>query len=381
MARSWISFLGASWTGTFFFLLSGEQMVTRCFLAVLLSLVQLDTSVIEVLCIGDSLTEGNQNYEPKAQWQNSLAGRSTSYPAQLQALLGSGYRVTNLGAAGSTATDWAITPSKVKGTGNYSKYNDLMAGSWDIAIVMLGTNDSKHPPSVGVGRWFWMMFFGLWFIAISPVIAWCYKKTASLRQMEGGSEGMEGGSEGTDLADSESEYHQTESSCTGISAATSPNGVHCSLDGPKLNSMAELQLKPESELETSEQELDTLDPPGAEPDAEGPIESGNVLLRDKSKFSSGGLPQHRTSIKRCVAVTAVLSAAYWCLAIVLWSNGFEGYAHEDSLSPVTLCEADNLGMACNYVNDYSAILQVPSFEFAFFFASAPAFFFFFSLLF
>ena len=118
--------------------------------------------------------------------------------------------------------------------------------------------------------------------------------------------------------------------------------------------MFKLRTGTQTELETSEHELHTLDPPIGG----GPVESDNVPLREHSTAASSGLPQHRRTINRCVAVTAVISAAYWCLAIVVWSNGFEGYAHEDSLSPVTLCEADNLGMACGYVNDYSAILQV-----------------------
>ena len=43
------------------------------------------------------------------------------------------YKVTNLGHCGITAPGYPGT----------SQYSGLMSGSWDIVVVMLGTNDAK----------------------------------------------------------------------------------------------------------------------------------------------------------------------------------------------------------------------------------------------
>jgi lysophospholipase L1-like esterase len=82
---------------------------------------------IKVACVGDSITAG---------YGLSNAG-TQSYPAQLQALLGSGYTVGNYGDSARTL---------MKGTG-YSywdswAYTSSMGSSPAIVVIMLGANDS-----------------------------------------------------------------------------------------------------------------------------------------------------------------------------------------------------------------------------------------------
>lgn len=83
---------------------------------------------IKVACVGDSITAGLGIANPGTQ----------SCPAQLQALLGSGYTVQNYGDSGRTL---------MKNTG-YSywdswAYTSSMGSSPDIVVIMLGTNDTK----------------------------------------------------------------------------------------------------------------------------------------------------------------------------------------------------------------------------------------------
>jgi len=73
-----------------------------------------------VLCIGDSITE---------------APTHTTYPQQLQALLGSTYAVTNAGESGAGASAKGNLPYwKLRG-------EQALATQPDIAVIMLGTND------------------------------------------------------------------------------------------------------------------------------------------------------------------------------------------------------------------------------------------------
>ena len=93
---------------------------------------------VTIACVGDSITAGH----------GSSAG-DTTYPARLQQALDlqhpGQFLVTNLGHRG-------IAAALINGTGNkraeaYSstvQYQALMAGEWDIAVVMLGTNDAKQ---------------------------------------------------------------------------------------------------------------------------------------------------------------------------------------------------------------------------------------------
>lgn len=84
---------------------------------------------VKVACIGDSITEG---YAIEGQSDNS-------YPAALNRLLGDGYEVINFGR-NSTAVmrDSDVPYWSVTEFANVIEYRP------DIAIVKLGTNDSKR---------------------------------------------------------------------------------------------------------------------------------------------------------------------------------------------------------------------------------------------
>ena len=83
---------------------------------------------IKVACVGDSITAGYGLANPGTQ----------SYPAQLQAILGSGYTVGNYGDSGRTllkASGYSIWDSWA--------YTNSMSSGPDIVVIMLGTNDTK----------------------------------------------------------------------------------------------------------------------------------------------------------------------------------------------------------------------------------------------
>lgn len=83
---------------------------------------------IKVACIGNSITDGAGVF---------MADRF-GYPAQLQQLLGSGYLVRNFGKSGRTMLQ--------KGNRPYMKeyvWHDCQAFNPEVAIIKLGTNDSK----------------------------------------------------------------------------------------------------------------------------------------------------------------------------------------------------------------------------------------------
>jgi len=89
-----------------------------------------DTSVtsapIKVACVGDSITAG------------AGAPKGKSYPAQLQSLLGPGWKVQNFGRSGRTMLR--------KGDNSYWKEKNLQKAEDfkpNVVIIMLGTNDSK----------------------------------------------------------------------------------------------------------------------------------------------------------------------------------------------------------------------------------------------
>ena len=88
---------------------------------------------IKIACVGDSITFG----------AHSTGGNAT-YPGQLQIMLdrakGAGlYQVTNLGNSGkmmlknSSAPYWKT-----------SQYSEFVAGTWDMVLIMLGTNDAHN---------------------------------------------------------------------------------------------------------------------------------------------------------------------------------------------------------------------------------------------
>lgn len=93
-----------------------------------------------VAAIGDSITEGSGT-------SNSY---TESYPAQMQTMLGKDYNVINFGMSGRTArTDLPADNGNPTGWIDNLQWQGVQAIVPDIAIVKLGTNDSKtsHRPA------------------------------------------------------------------------------------------------------------------------------------------------------------------------------------------------------------------------------------------
>lgn len=85
-------------------------------------------SKIRIACIGNSITYGS-----------GLANRDKeSYPAQLQAMLGDGYEVSNFGVSGATMLKKGNKPYW-----NTSEYQKAIGFNPDLVFIKLGTNDSK----------------------------------------------------------------------------------------------------------------------------------------------------------------------------------------------------------------------------------------------
>ncbi|MBQ5751856.1 MAG: hypothetical protein IIV89_03315 [Bacteroidaceae bacterium] len=82
---------------------------------------------IKVACIGNSVTYGYGHKDPKA----------TSYPTQLQGMLGSGYEVRNFGYSGATLLSKGHRPYI-----NLAEYKAALDFAPDIAIIHLGLNDT-----------------------------------------------------------------------------------------------------------------------------------------------------------------------------------------------------------------------------------------------
>ena len=83
---------------------------------------------LRVACIGNSITDGH----------GIDMATTNGYPAQLQRLLGSGYQVRNYGVSARTMLN--------KGDHPYMQelaWRDAQAWRPDIAVIKLGTNDSK----------------------------------------------------------------------------------------------------------------------------------------------------------------------------------------------------------------------------------------------
>ena len=87
-----------------------------------------DPSAIRVACIGDSITDGD-----------GIDLRDVNgYPAQMQKMLGKGYNVKNFGLSARTMMNSGTLPYM-----NEQVWQDALAFTPDIAVIMLGTNDSK----------------------------------------------------------------------------------------------------------------------------------------------------------------------------------------------------------------------------------------------
>ncbi len=84
------------------------------------SQTKMTAQVIRVACIGDSIT----------QW--------SSYPEELQKMLGDGYEVGNFGFAGSAVTKGSDIPYM-----NQSAFQEARDFQPQVVIIMLGTNDAK----------------------------------------------------------------------------------------------------------------------------------------------------------------------------------------------------------------------------------------------
>jgi len=83
---------------------------------------------IKIACIGNSITAGHGIPEPK----------KNAYPAQLQAMLGSNYEVTNYGINGSTLLRKGDKPYWQS-----EPHQRALKSLPDIVFIKLGTNDSK----------------------------------------------------------------------------------------------------------------------------------------------------------------------------------------------------------------------------------------------
>ena len=86
------------------------------------------TDATRVACIGNSITDGSGIF------MSDLFG----YPAQLQQLLGNGFVVKNFGVGMRTALNKGDYPYM-----NEAAWRDALSFNPDIAIIKLGTNDSK----------------------------------------------------------------------------------------------------------------------------------------------------------------------------------------------------------------------------------------------
>lgn len=83
---------------------------------------------IKIACVGNSITYGS-----------GVANREhNAYPAQLLAMLGSGYQVQNFGVSGATLLNKGDKPYR-----NTEAYTDALQFKPDIVFIKLGTNDSK----------------------------------------------------------------------------------------------------------------------------------------------------------------------------------------------------------------------------------------------
>lgn len=83
-------------------------------------------SDIKVACIGDSITNGGGK------------DQSSFYPTQLDSILGEGYQVLNFGESGATMQTDGNKPFW-----HQKDFHNVFAYTPDIAVIMLGTNDTK----------------------------------------------------------------------------------------------------------------------------------------------------------------------------------------------------------------------------------------------
>lgn len=85
---------------------------------------------IRVACVGDSITFGSRLKDRQHD----------SYPVVLGQLLGKGWVVRNFGVSGATLLKKGDRPYF-----SQKAHAEALAYAPDIVVIMLGTNDSKHP--------------------------------------------------------------------------------------------------------------------------------------------------------------------------------------------------------------------------------------------
>jgi acyl-CoA thioesterase I len=84
--------------------------------------------VVELACVGDSITEG----------VGTSRHRATSWPAVLGKMLGEKWKVGNYGSSGRTLLNHGDFPYQTKGA-----LKAALKFEPDVVIIMLGTNDTK----------------------------------------------------------------------------------------------------------------------------------------------------------------------------------------------------------------------------------------------
>ena len=96
--------------------------------------IHLSDHLVRVACVGDSITFGAHLRDPNQE----------SYPAVLGQMLGPGFEVRNFGVGGATLLKHGDKPYFKQ-----SAYTNALASKPDVVVILLGTNDSKHPGDGG----------------------------------------------------------------------------------------------------------------------------------------------------------------------------------------------------------------------------------------
>jgi lysophospholipase L1-like esterase len=105
-----------------------QNILKAIFLIYSMTLVSIATAQVKVACIGASITYGATIHDRE----------KNSYPAQLQAMLGSGYNVINCGVSGTTMLYNGDYPYIIT-----NEYKAALKALPDVVIIDLGGNDSK----------------------------------------------------------------------------------------------------------------------------------------------------------------------------------------------------------------------------------------------
>jgi alpha-L-fucosidase 2 len=93
-----------------------------------LAIISCSSEAIKVVCVGDSITEGN-----------GLSVQSkTAYPVELGKFLGSEYTVFNFGRSATTMSRNGDFPYWIA-----KEFSNVFQAMPDIIVIKLGTNDSK----------------------------------------------------------------------------------------------------------------------------------------------------------------------------------------------------------------------------------------------